>query len=81
MSGRSRAVIRHSGLKGIEAPPNVRLEGTNVEPGRNIIRNCGLYLIAADDPSDSADKAAKEGWQWDHHPETDTKGVTEWRQS
>jgi succinyl-CoA synthetase beta subunit len=74
MSGRSRAVIRRFGLKDLIAPPNVRLEGINVEPGRNIIRNCGLNLIEADDLIDPADKATKEGRQWHRRRETDNKG-------
>jgi succinyl-CoA synthetase beta subunit len=37
----------------------VRLEGTNVELGREIIRNSGLNVIAANDLSDAAEKIVK----------------------
>ena len=40
-------------------PLVVRLEGTNVELGRDIIRNSGLNVIAADDLSDAAQKIVK----------------------
>jgi succinyl-CoA synthetase beta subunit len=47
------AAVREVGLK---VPLVVRLEGTNVELGREIIRNSGLNVIAADDLSDAAQK-------------------------
>jgi hypothetical protein len=81
MSGRSRVVRRRSGLMSMKAPPDLRLDGTNVELGRDIIRNCGLNLIAADDPSGAAVKAVKEGRGWDRNQETDTKGAIECGQS
>ncbi len=50
------AAVKEVGLK---VPLVVRLEGTNVELGREIIRNSGLNVIAADDLSDAAEKIVK----------------------
>ena len=44
---------------GLQVPLVVRLEGTNVELGKEIIRNSGLNVIAADDLSDAAKKIVK----------------------
>lgn len=41
---------------GLQVPLVVRLEGTNVELGKDIIRNSGLNVIAADNLSDAAQK-------------------------
>ncbi len=41
---------------GLEVPLVVRLEGTNVEKGKEIINNSGLNVIAADDLDDAAQK-------------------------
>jgi succinyl-CoA synthetase beta subunit len=41
---------------GLEVPLVVRLEGTNVELGKQIIRDSGLNVIAADDLDDAARK-------------------------
>jgi succinyl-CoA synthetase beta subunit len=41
---------------GLEVPLVVRLEGTNVDEGKAIIRNSGLNVIAADDLEDAARK-------------------------
>lgn len=41
---------------GLEVPLVVRLEGTNVELGREIIRNSDVDVIAADDMKDGAQK-------------------------
>jgi len=41
---------------GLKVPLVVRLEGTNVEKGKEIIRNSGLNVIAADDLKDGAEK-------------------------
>lgn len=45
---------------GLKVPLVVRLEGTNVELGKEIINNSGLNVIAADDLSDAAEKIVKE---------------------
>jgi succinyl-CoA synthetase beta subunit len=47
----------------VKVPVVVRLEGTNVEKGKELLRNSGLAIIAADDINDGARKvvaAAKE---------------------
>ena len=41
---------------GLQVPLVVRLEGTNVEKGKDIIRTSGLNVIAADDLRDGAEK-------------------------
>ena len=41
---------------GLKVPLVVRLEGTNVEKGKEIIRGSGLNVIAADDLKDGAEK-------------------------
>ena len=50
------AAVKDVGLK---VPLVVRLEGTNVEKGKEIIRNSGLNVIAADDLKDGAEKIVK----------------------
>jgi len=50
------AAVKETGLK---VPLVVRLEGTNVELGKQIIRESGLNVIAADDLSDAAEKIVK----------------------
>ena len=44
---------------GLKVPLVVRLEGTNVELGKQIIRDSGLNVIAADDLSDAARKIVR----------------------
>jgi succinyl-CoA synthetase beta subunit len=44
---------------GMEVPLVVRLEGTNVDLGKKIIRESGLDVIAADDLADAAEKIVK----------------------
>ena len=44
---------------GLTVPLVVRLEGTNVELGKQIIRDSGLNVIAADDLKDGAEKIVK----------------------
>ena len=41
---------------GLQVPLVVRLEGTNVEEGKQIIRESGLNVIPADDLDDAAQK-------------------------
>ncbi|KKM72460.1 hypothetical protein LCGC14_1420290 [marine sediment metagenome] len=50
------AAVKEVGLK---VPLVVRLEGTNVDAGKDIIRNSGLDVIAADDLKDGAEKIVK----------------------
>ncbi len=42
---------------GVKIPVIVRLEGTNVEKGKELLKNSGLALIPADDLNDGARKA------------------------
>jgi len=44
---------------GLQVPLVVRLEGTNVQQGKDIINNSGLDVIAADDLKDGAQKIVK----------------------
>jgi len=44
---------------GLSVPLVVRLEGTNVDLGKQIIRDSGLNVIPADDLSDAAEKIVK----------------------
>ena len=44
---------------GLQVPLVVRLEGTNVEKGKQIINQSGLNVIAADDLDDAAQKIVK----------------------
>jgi succinyl-CoA synthetase beta subunit len=44
---------------GLKVPLVVRLEGTNVEQGKQIIRDSGLNVIPADDLEDAARKIVK----------------------
>jgi len=44
---------------GLKVPLVVRLEGTNVEQGKDIINNSGLDVIAADNLRDGAAKIVK----------------------
>jgi succinyl-CoA synthetase beta subunit len=41
---------------GLEVPLVVRLEGTNVERGKALLRESGLAIIPADDLDDAAEK-------------------------
>ena len=43
----------------LDVPLVVRLEGTNVEKGKEIIKGSGLNVIAADDLKDGAEKIVK----------------------
>ncbi|RMH94182.1 ADP-forming succinate--CoA ligase subunit beta [Lysobacter pythonis] len=44
---------------GVKVPVIVRLEGTNVEAGKELLRNSGLAIIPADDINDGAKKAVE----------------------
>src|SRR5207247_10520923 len=45
----------------LSVPLVVRLEGTNVELGKKLLKESGLALIAADDLADAAQKAVAAG--------------------
>lgn len=42
---------------GVKVPLVVRLEGTNVQQGKEILRNSGVAIVPADDLDDAAKKA------------------------
>ena len=50
------AAVKEVGLK---VPLVVRLEGTNVDAGKEIIRNSGLNVLPADNLDDAAQKIVK----------------------
>jgi succinyl-CoA synthetase beta subunit len=43
----------------LEVPLVVRLEGTNVEKGKEILSKSGLDIVSADDLGDAAEKVVK----------------------
>ncbi|HWJ74295.1 MAG TPA: ADP-forming succinate--CoA ligase subunit beta [Kaistia sp.] len=55
----ARGVIAAVKAVGLKVPLVVRLEGTNVELGKQIIRESGLNVIPADDLDDAAQKIVK----------------------
>jgi len=55
----ARGVIAAVKTVGLKVPLVVRLEGTNVELGKQIIRDSGLNVIPADDLDDAAQKIVK----------------------
>ncbi|GAB4067276.1 ADP-forming succinate--CoA ligase subunit beta [Ancylobacter sonchi] len=55
----ARGVLAAVKAVGLEVPLVVRLEGTNVEEGKAIIRDSGLNVIPADDLDDAAQKIVK----------------------
>ncbi|MEW6256175.1 MAG: ADP-forming succinate--CoA ligase subunit beta [Pseudomonadota bacterium] len=60
----ARGVLAAVKAVGLQVPLVVRLEGTNVEEGKKIIRESGLNVIPADDLDDAAQKivaAVKKG--------------------
>jgi succinyl-CoA synthetase beta subunit len=52
----ARGVLAAVTAVGLEVPLVVRLEGTNVEEGKRLIRESGLNVIPADDLDDAAQK-------------------------
>ena len=46
---------------GLKVPLVVRLEGTNVDLGKKILRESGLNVIAADDLDDAAPERSSSG--------------------
>jgi succinyl-CoA synthetase beta subunit len=55
----ARGVLAAVKAVGLQVPLVVRLEGTNVEQGKQIIRESGLNVIPADDLDDAAQKIVK----------------------
>lgn len=52
----AQGVIAAVGEVGVSVPVVVRLEGTNVEKGKQLLNESGLAIIAADDLNDAAQK-------------------------
>jgi succinyl-CoA synthetase beta subunit len=50
-------IVNATKTVGVKVPLVVRLEGTNVEKGREILTNSGLTIISATDLDDAAKKA------------------------
>ncbi|MBV9624200.1 MAG: ADP-forming succinate--CoA ligase subunit beta [Acidobacteria bacterium] len=55
----ARGVVEAAGKTGIKLPVVLRLEGTNVEQGREILRQSGLNFIVADTMKDAAEKVVR----------------------
>jgi succinyl-CoA synthetase beta subunit len=54
----ANGVVEAAKKVGIKIPVVIRMEGTNVEQGREILEKSGLNLITAKDVSDAAQKIA-----------------------
>jgi succinyl-CoA synthetase beta subunit len=52
-------VVEAAKATGVQVPVVVRLEGTNVEQGQQILRNSGLNFIVADGMKDAAEKVVE----------------------
>ena len=52
----AEGVVAAAGELGLEVPLVVRLEGTNVELGKEILRNSTLNIVAAASLADGAQK-------------------------
>jgi succinyl-CoA synthetase beta subunit len=55
----AQGIINAAKTVKLSVPLVVRLEGTNVELGKRLLKESGLALIAADDLADGAQKAVK----------------------
>src|SRR5882762_8702375 len=55
----AQGIINAAKTVKLSVPVVVRLEGTNVEKGKQLLKESGLALIAADDLADAAQKAVK----------------------
>jgi len=53
----ANGIIKAAKEVGLQVPLVVRLEGTNVELGKKLIRESGLNIVAASDLDDAAIKA------------------------
>ncbi len=56
----AQGIINAAKTVKLSVPLVVRLEGTNVEKGKQLLKESGLTLIAADDLADAAKKVVKE---------------------
>ena len=55
----AQGIINAAKTLKLSVPLVVRLEGTNVEAGKNLVADSGLAVISADDLADAAQKAVK----------------------
>ena len=55
----AEGVVTAAKKTGIEVPVVVRMEGTNVDEGRRILKESGLNLVTARDLKDAAEKVAQ----------------------
>jgi succinyl-CoA synthetase beta subunit len=55
----AQGIINAAKAVKLSVPLVVRLEGTNVEKGKQLLKESGVSLITADDLSDAAQKAVK----------------------
>ena len=55
----AEGIVAAAKKTGLPVPLIVRLEGTNVERGREILRQSGMQIIAANDMADGAEKAVQ----------------------
>ena len=53
------AVVEAAKATNLKLPLVLRLEGTNVEQGRQILRNSGLNFIVAENMKDAAEKVVR----------------------
>ena len=53
----AQGIVEAAREAALDIPLVVRLEGTNVEKGKQIIKESGLNIIPADDLGDAAKKA------------------------
>ena len=56
----ARGILAAAEKTGIQAPLIIRLEGTNVEEGRKILKNSDLEFLVARDMAEAADLVAKQ---------------------
>src|SRR5437868_8375531 len=59
----AQGIIAAAKAVGLNIPLVVRLEGSNVEKGKQLLKESGLALITADDLGDAAEKAVKAAGQ------------------
>jgi succinyl-CoA synthetase beta subunit len=55
----AQGIINAAKTVHLSVPLVVRLEGTNVKKGKQLLKESGLALITADDLADAAEKAVK----------------------
>ena len=55
----AQGVVEAAKKTNVQVPVILRLEGTNVEQGREILKNSGLNFIIGETMQDAADKAVK----------------------